>query len=266
VSLRWSAHISWLFGERPYLERAAAARDAGFEQIETAWPQEEAERRGLAAAVAAQGLGVVLLNCPAGAVQSGERGYLNDGSRREEAERAFVAAAELAGELGAQSLNLLVGRALPDLGESRQRAAIVGALRALAQLAGAAGLRILLEPLNSIENPGYLAPTPDAAIELIEASGSEHLGLLLDIYHVARMGDDPAAAIERHGERIGHVQISDCPGRGAPGTGSLAVWDILERLHAGGYDGAVGLEYEPAGATERSLGFMVDPRASALFG
>jgi hydroxypyruvate isomerase len=209
-----------------------------------------------------------LLNCPAGDTAGGERGFVNDDTRLQEAESAFAEAVELAVAIGAPSLNLLVGRALPGVPESRQRAAIVAALRSFAPGAGERGLRILLEPVNEIENPGFLAPTPDAAVELIEAAGSEHaeqLGLLLDIYHVARAGDDPARAIERHRGWIGHVQVSDHPGRGAPGTGTLPIWELLERLRASGYDGAVGLEYEAASPTEASLGFIRDERTRSLF-
>jgi hydroxypyruvate isomerase len=267
--MRWSAHISWLFTELPYLERVAAARDAGFATIESAWPDDAESRDGLAAAVEGAGVDVALLNCPAGDTAGGERGFVNDDSRRDEADAAFGEAVELAVEIDAPNLNLLVGRALPGVPESRQRTAIVSALRAFAPRAAAHGLRILLEPLNEIENPGFLAPTPGAAVELIEAAGPEHarhLGLLLDVYHVARAGHDPAAAIERHREWIGHVQISDHPGRGAPGTGTLPIWDLLEQLRASRYDGAVGLEYEVSGATERSLGFLHNERTRALFG
>jgi len=170
--------------------------------------------------------------------------------------------------IGAPSLNLLVGSALPGVPESRQRAAIVSALRSLAPVAGEHGLRILLEPVNEIENPGFLAPTPDAAVELIEAAGAEHaeqLGLLLDIYHVARAGDDPLRAIERHARWIGHVQVSDHPGRGAPGTGELPIWELLEALQASRYEGAVGLEYKAPAPTEESLGFMRERRTRSLF-
>jgi hydroxypyruvate isomerase len=265
--MRWSAHISWLFAELPYLERVAAAREAGFTTIESAWPEREQDRAGLAAAVAEQRVDVALLNCSAGDTAGGERGFLNDDSRREEAEAAFADAAELAVAIGAPNLNVLVGRALPEVPESRQRAAIVAALQSFAPLARAAGLRMLLEPVNSIENPGFLAPTPAAAVALIEAAGPEHagqLGLLLDLYHVARAGDDPARAIEQHRRWIGHVQVSDHPGRGAPGTGALPIWDLLEALRASRYDGAVGLEYEPRGPTEPTFAFMGDPRAREL--
>jgi hydroxypyruvate isomerase len=265
MSMRWSAHISWLFAELPYLERVAAARDAGFTTIESAWPELEDDRTGLAAAVAEQRVDVALLNCAAGDTANGERGFLNDDTRREQAESAFADAVELAVAIGAPNLNLLVGRLLPGVPEPRQRAAIVSALRSFAPLAGASGLRILLEPVNEIENPGFLAPTPDVAVALIEEAGSDNVGLLLDLYHVARAGDDPAVAIEHHHERIGHVQISDHPGRGAPGTGSLAIWELLDRLHASRYDGAVGLEYEPDGPTRPTFGFMRDAQALELF-
>jgi hydroxypyruvate isomerase len=264
VSLAWSLHISWLFGELPYLERVGAARRAGFRCIETAWPG-RAEREGLPRAVAEHGVAVALLNCSAGDAASGERGFVNDPSRREEAERAFLAAAELAEQIGASNLNLLVGRSLPGVGLARQRDSVIGALRECAAEAAARGLRVLIEPLNDTENPGYLAATPQDAVALIEASAADGLGLLLDVYHLGCAGIEPLAAIDRFAPLIGHVQVSDWPGRGAPGSGSLDVWGILERLDANGYRGAVGLEYEPRGTTEASFAFLRDERARALF-
>ncbi len=259
MSLTYSAHISWLFTEFPYGERVQAARAAGFHRIETAWPDDQADRDRLPRVAAEAGVQVVLLNCPAGEVHEGERGYLNDPSRREEAERGFLAAAELAGRLGTRNLNLLVGRELPGIPPAAQRRAVVEVLRALGPRAAARGLRLLLEPINAIENPGYLAPTPGDALALIEECGSaEGLGLLFDVYHVARAGGDPVEAIGRCRELIAHVQISDCPGRGRPGSGELDIAHILERLVAVGYEGSIGLEYEPRGSTERSLEFLYD--------
>jgi len=265
-----SAHISWLFAERPYLERVAAARAAGFDAIESAWPPRPGDRYGLAGAVAEQrraapGFAVTLLNCAAGDARSGERGFVNDDSRREEAEVAFEEAVELALATGAPQLNLLVGRALSGVPRARQRAAVVSAVRSFDALASAQGLRVLLEPVNALDNPGFLAPTPDAAVELIEAAGCDDVGLVLDLYHVARAGVDPASAIERHRERIAHVQVADHPGRGVPGSGTLPLAELLELLAGGGYDGAVGLEYEPHGSTEATLAFMHEPRWRALF-
>jgi hydroxypyruvate isomerase len=258
VSLVFSAHISWLFGELPYLERVGAARLAGFRWIESAWPDAPDDRERLPAAIAEHGVAVALLNCPAGEVESGERGFACDPNRREELERAFLDAVELAQQIGARKLNLLVGRALPDVRVERQRANVVAALRALAPQAAARGLQIVIEPINAIENPGYLAPTPKDAVELIEAVGSDALGVLLDVYHVARVGADPLVAVERCAGLIGHVQIADFPGRGQPGSGSLDLHSILEALDAVGYAGAVGLEYAPRGSSEASLAFLAE--------
>lgn len=258
--LIWSAHISWLFVELPYLQRVGAARAAGFQCIETAWPQ-DGEREALPALVAEHGVKVALLNCNAGDVEAGERGFLNDRSRRAELERDFIAACELAQQIGAPRLNLLVGCALADAPVARQRQEVVAALRELAEEARGRRLRIVLEPLNEDENPGYLLASPDAAAEAIESCGSDAVGLLLDVYHAARAGFDPLLAIERHAALIEHVQIADFPGRGAPGSGSLALWPILEALQAAGYEGAVGLEFSSGETGVQAFDFLHDARS-----
>jgi len=264
VSLTWSAHISWLFGELPYLQRVGAAQRAGFALIETAWPALE-DRERLAPVLSAHRVGVALINCSVGDAAAGERGFINDPARVLEAEQAFRDVTELALLLGAPNINVLVGRALEGIGLARQRDTMLGLLRTFAAEAQAQGLKIVIEPVNELDHPGYLAPTPQSVAELIELCGSGAVGLLLDIYHVARVGADPVEAIERYSSLIGHVQISDFPGRGQPGTGSLDVWGILESLAAHGYRGSVGLEYEPRGTSEASLGFLRDERTQALF-
>jgi hydroxypyruvate isomerase len=256
--VRWSAHISWLFSEFPYPQRVAAARAAGFETIETAWPGHEQDRAGLVRAVAEQrregrDFAVALLNCPAGDVAHGERGFLNDPARRGEAEDALDAAIGLARAIGARKLNVLVGRELSDVSRSRQRDAVLDALRAFAPVAAASGLQLVLEPINARDFPGSIAPSADAVVELIEAAGDDSIGLLLDSFHLARAGEDPVSAIARHAQRIAHVQLSDPPARGAPGTGTLDFVAIFGALATSGYDGAVGLEYQPHGPTEAGL-------------
>src|SRR5690349_20959853 len=114
ADLIWSAHISWLFSELPYEKRPQAARRAGFRFIETVWPQPD-EREQLPARIEKEGLSVSLLNCAAGDLEAGERGFINDPSRGDQAERGFAAAAALAGRIGAKTINVLVGRELPGL-------------------------------------------------------------------------------------------------------------------------------------------------------
>ena len=257
MTIEYSAHISWLFREHPYLERVARARAAGFRCIETAWPAGE-DHDGLAAAVERHRMRVALLNADGGDLAAGERGFLNDPARIADAERAFLRAAALAGRLGCPRVHVLLGRALAGIPERVQRAAVVRALRSCAALAAERGLTIVIEPINELDSPGYLAPTPHAAAKLIEAVGAPQVRLLFDAYHVARAGGDPLAALAPVAALVEHVQFADHPGRGAPGSGSLDLRAFRARLEALGYGGALGLEYDPHGPTEPTLRFMGD--------
>ncbi len=91
-------------------------------------------------------------------------------------------------------------------------------------------------------------------------SGADNLRLLFDIYHLATNGDDVDRVLDAYTDRIGHVQIADSPGRGEPGTGEIHYPFVLAKLERLGYDGYVGLEYNPTTeTTEQSLAWL--PRA-----
>ncbi|MGO4430644.1 TIM barrel protein, partial [Streptomyces sp. MCAF7] len=82
------------------------------------------------------------------------------------------------------------------------------------------------------------------------------LRLLADLYHLAVNGDDVAGVIAAHADRIGHVQIADAPGRGAPGTGELDLDGLLADLQTVGYTGWVGLEYKAEGPSADSFDWL----------
>jgi hydroxypyruvate isomerase len=90
----------------------------------------------------------------------------------------------------------------------------------------------------------------------VEAAGAYNVGLLLDLFHLANYGDDITKAIDTYATRVAHVQVADHPGRHEPGTGQLDLDCQLSRLEATGYDGWVALEYNPAGSTTDSLGWL----------
>ncbi len=262
MSLRWSAHISWLFTESPYAERVRCARRAGFDTIETAWP-DAAEVAALIAAVAEQRVRVALLNAPTGRADLGELGTVSDPRRRRETERGLLAAAELAHEVGAPIINVPLGTQSSASSLARQHREAVDALRSLSQMAGERGLRLALEPLNELDNPGYIAPTVDAVKRLIHEIGSATVGILFDAYHVARSGLDPVAALRGCEGLVAHVQVSDLPDRRPPGEGPLDLWRFIDALAGCGYDGAIGLEYRPRGLTLETLSFLRAAREPA---
>jgi hydroxypyruvate isomerase len=153
-------------------------------------------------------------------------------------------------------VNLLVGRLDPERAPAGQAAAAREAVRECGTMAAASGRTVLIEHLNPLDVPGYLLPTPADAAAFVASVGLGSVRLLYDAYHAAAAGLDPCEDVGRHAPIIGHVQYADWPGRGAPGTGRVDLTRFVDRLGAAGYGGAVGLEYDPGGATLDSLGFL----------
>ena len=247
----WSAHLSLLFGELPYLDRPQAAADAGFTAVETWWPGDEAA--AWAEAVAELGLSVTALNADGGDLGAGERGFLNVPGRREFVLDACRRAVALAAACGAQRINVLAGREVADEPRQAQLAHAAATLADCADIAAGAGVEIVVEPINALDVPGYLVPTAADAVALIRTAGRPNVRLLFDAYHHARAGGDPVADAAALVPLIGHVQYADCPGRGAPGTGEVDLVAFTRALADAGYDGAIGLEFDPHGATREAL-------------
>jgi len=253
-----------LFAEHDVLDRPAAAVAAGFAAIESWWPP-DALVDEWAGRVLDAGVAVSCLNAWGGDLAAGERGFLNDGARRREAVAAVERALAVARRVGARRLNVLVGRELPSSARADQIEVVVELLRELAATASELGVTIVIEPINELDVPGYLVPTPAAAASLLERVGAPNVRILYDAYHVARSGLDPVAELAGVGDLVGHVQFADCPGRGAPGTGRIDLEAFVGALDALGYDGEIGLEFDPAGPTAAALAFLHDVPAAAPF-
>ncbi|MET7330056.1 TIM barrel protein [Nonomuraea sp. NPDC005650] len=245
--MRFDVNLSILFTDLPLLERPAAAAKAGFDAVELWWPFDgpEPSDRELAAlrqAIEDAGVRLTGLNFDAGDMAAGERGLTArpDGSARFQAN--IDVAVRLAGELGCGVLNALYGN---DPGTDRALA--VANLRKAADAAASIGATVVVEALNSHENPKYPITSSQAAFELIDEVDRENVAFLADLYHLHRMGEDVLELIDRHSARFGHVQIADDPGRGHPGSGRMPYDKIFARLTAAGYQGHIGLEYRHEG-------------------
>jgi hydroxypyruvate isomerase len=250
--VRFTANVGFLFTELPFLERFAAARDVGFDAVEFAWPT--ASLAEVRAAVAAAGLRVGQLNMPAGDLAAGERGYPNDPARTDEWREDFGSALRLARDVDCPSINVLAGNAVPGSSRPEQ----LGFLRFNLSwaLARREARTLLLEILNPTDTPDYLLTDVDAAVSLIERIGNPGLKLQFDTYHLASIGEDVVSLFPRLAPMIGHVQLADFPGRGAPGTGSIDFDAFFAAVARSGYDGCIGLEYLPKGATAESLAWL----------
>lgn len=252
MSIELSAHLSMLFTEHPFLERASAARAAGFRHVESWWPRGD-EVDAWPDCLRESGVRLALVNAYAGAIQKGDRGFLNEAGRRADALDAVRAAVGLVKRADGSLINVLVGRQRDAARRPSDLRRATEVLAECAELAGAKGVTLLVESLNEADVPGYLVPTPDAAAEMICAIDSPWVRMLYDAYNVAMGGEDPIAAFSSYATIVGHVQYADAPGRGAPGTGRIDLVQLLRRLSACGYSGAVGLEFHPRGPTVASL-------------
>jgi hydroxypyruvate isomerase len=254
--MRFSANLSFLFKDVPFVERFARARAAGFAAVEFMWPG-LGELDAVQRAVADAGLEVALFNFDAGDMAAGDRGLLSDPDRQARFRENVPLALELAGRIGCTRLNALVGVRRPELEIETQLELARDNVAWAAEQASSQGASIMIEAVNSYENGPYLLDTTAKAIGFLDAVAADNVALQYDVYHMQRMEGNLAHTITRLLGRIGHVQIADPPSRGEPGTGEINYRFVLGLLERSGYAGWVGLEYNPSTATtEESLGWM----------
>jgi len=264
-SLRYLANCSIMFTELPLLQRAAAARSAGFEAVEFWWPFDrqvpgDAAVDEFVAAIADAGVALVALNFFAGDLAGPDRGVLSIPDRSRQFTDNIEVAVEIGARLGVRGFNALYGNRVAGLPPGQQDELDVANIAAAAAAAARIGGTVFVESLSG-PGPYPLRFAADAAavVGRARAAGAENVGILFDLYHLAVNGDDIDRAIAAHASRIAHVQIADAPGRGEPGSGRLDLDGYLSRLEQAGYDGWVALEYRPTVSTPDSLGWL--PRA-----
>lgn len=254
---RFAANLGFLFPEHEFLDRFAAARQAGFAAVEFAAPYPHPPRE-IAARLRDNGLECILFNLPMGA--PGTFGLGCRAERVAEFNEGVERALEYAAELGTRRINCISGTA----GEGDDRAlcerTLVANLRHAAERLAGAGIELVIEPINTHDVPGFFVPTAARAAQLIEEVGAPNFGLQCDLYHTAMMGDDPSSILATHRGIIRHIQFADAPGRHEPGTGKLDFAHLFGAIDRLGYAGWVSAEYRPSKATVETLHWF-RPRA-----
>jgi hydroxypyruvate isomerase len=255
--MRFSANVSILFKEVPLLERFGRAAAAGFSAVEFWWPGHEAEPGAVERAARDAGLDVALFNFDAGDMAAGDRGLASDPERQHLFRDNVPVALDLARALECTRMNALVGHEIPGMDREEQLALARENVRFAAEKAEAANVTVMVEAVNTFENGPYLLYTTEQAVEFVERVGRENVRIQHDFYHMQRMEGNLVANLREHRDHIGHVQIADSPGRGEPGTGEIHYPFVLGELERLGYDGYVGLEYNPTTETsEESFGWL----------
>jgi hydroxypyruvate isomerase len=249
-----AANLTFLFTELAFPDRFQAAAEQGFKAVEYMFPYEY-DAYLLRQKLDDHGLVQVVHNLPAGNWAGGDRGIACQPDRVAEFEAGVEKAIEYATVLGCPQLNCLAGIRPPDVDEKDARNTLVGNLRYAAPRLKAAGLKLLIEPINTRDLPNFFLCRTAQALDIIDAVGADNVFVQYDVYHMQVMGGDLAPTIERHLPRIGHIQIADSPGRHEPGTGEINYTFLLGFMDRVGYAGWIGCEYNPAQGTEAGLGW-----------
>jgi len=252
---RFSANLSMLFTEHDFLDRFDAAARAGFKAVEYVGPYDHAPEV-VAERLKRNGLTQALFNLPPGDWGKGERGIGCLPDRIDEFRRSVDTAISYARALGCDRVNCLAGIAPAGVDAEVVENVFVENLKYAAPRFKEAGVKLLVEAINTIDIPGFFLTNSKQALAILDRVGSDNLFFQYDIYHMQVMEGDLARTIEKNLGRIAHIQLADNPGRHEPGTGEINypfLYDFLDRI---GYAGWVGAEYKPKNGTEAGLGWF----------
>jgi hydroxypyruvate isomerase len=247
-----AANLTMLYTELDFLARFDAAAKSGFKGVEFLFPYPYPKEQ-LVERLAQSGLTQVLHNLPPGDWAQGERGIACLPDRVAEFEDGVGTAIEYAQALGCKQVNCLAGIPPAGIPASRVRETFVRNLRFAADKLAQAEIRLLVEPINTFDIPGFYLSHTQQALDIIKDTGSANLFVQYDIYHMQRMEGELANTIKAHLAQIGHLQLADNPGRNEPGTGEINYRFLFGFLDRIGYDGWIGCEYKPLTNTQDGL-------------
>ena len=252
---RFAANLTMLFTEHPFLDRFEHAAKAGFKAVEFLFPY-AFNADDIAQRLKTHGLKLVLHNLPAGDWDAGERGIACHPDRTSEFRDGVAKAISYATALGVDQLNCLAGKSPADVGADVLRKTFVKNLQFAAAEFKEAGLRLLIEPINTFDIPGFYLDRTLQAIDILDEVGADNAFVQYDIYHAQRTEGELAGTLQNHLSRIGHIQLADNPGRNEPGTGEINYPFLFAHIDRIGYAGWIGCEYKPATTTQAGLGWV----------
>jgi hydroxypyruvate isomerase len=251
---RFSANLSIMWPDLDVYDRFEAAANAGFRFVEIG-VIDKLDHERIRDLLSDLSQTLVLFNPFPGDWHRHELGFVGVPGREDDFDRALTAALSLAGKLETRMLNTLVG----VVKENRRHIAEETAIRNLSKAASAAAevsVTLLIEAVNTVDVPDYLAATTADAARLVTAVDRPNVRMLFDVYHSAIAGENVEDSLKTYLPLIGHIHIADYPGRHEPGTGSLPIAEFIASLDRAGYDGFIGLEYSPAADTATGLGWL----------
>ena len=251
---KFAANLTMMFNEVPFLERFEKAAAAGFTAVEFLFPYDYTVEQ-LQDALGRNKLQLVLHNLPAGNWAGGDRGIACDPERVQECRGGVEKAISYATALGVKQLNCLAGIKPAEVSDANAHRTLVENLKFIAPRLKEAGIKLLIEPINTFDIPGFFLSRTRQALDIIAETTSDNIFVQYDIYHMQRMEGELAGTMRSNLAKLAHLQLADNPGRNEPGTGEINYPFLFAFLDKIGYEGWIGCEYKPAAATEAGLGW-----------
>jgi len=243
-----SVCIEMLFSDLPFLERIERTAALGFAGVEF-WGWQDKDLAEIHQKITE--LDIEL------AAFAGSNTPLNDPTKTESAVLDIKKSIATGQKLDVRNIIITVGQALEDVPHTKQHDNIIEVLQKAAPTAEAAGITLVLEPLNTVvDHQGYYLASSYEGYEILEAVNSSRVKMLFDIYHQQITEGNIIENITEHIELIGHFHLADVPGRQEPGTGELNYANILSAVDKTDYDGFVGCEFRPSGSSEKALDYV----------
>ncbi|HWQ38475.1 MAG TPA: 2-oxo-tetronate isomerase [Burkholderiales bacterium] len=249
---RLNANLSMMFTEVGFLDRFGAAARAGFKGVEFLFPYEFPAAQ-IREQLDRHRLQMVLFNMPPGDWNAGDRGLACDPGKVAQFQDGVAQALEYARALGCRRLHCMAGLKPRGVSEEKMRETYIANLQFAGRELAKHDITLLIEAINTRDIPGFYLNYSRQAFDIMHYAGVPNLKFQYDIYHMQIMEGDLAPTIEKHLDKIGHMQLADTPGRHEPGTGEINYGFLLPFIDRVGYQGWIGCEYRPAGRTEEGL-------------
>ncbi|MBV9953752.1 MAG: TIM barrel protein [Pseudolabrys sp.] len=250
---RFSAHVGYLFPDRPLLERFDAVAKAGFKAVDMPAPY-EVPAAAIKDAVTRNGLTPLGLNTPRH-FKDAPHSLAALPGREKDWDQAFDLALEYATTIGNSGIHCM-GGIVPDGQRAEAEMTFIANLKRSADIAAAKNVTLLIEPINPRDAPGYFLNRVDHAADIIAKVGKPNVKIQFDFYHVQIVSGDLIKNLIKYFPLVGHLQCAAVPVRHEPDTDCEINYPfVFAEVDKLGYKGWIGAEYHPRGRTEDGLGW-----------
>jgi hydroxypyruvate isomerase len=261
ASFKFSMMLWTFFRDLPFEQRLEKAAQAGYHAVELVNEFEKwSDGDFLRANARKRSLGITF-DATAGV----RKGIANPAARD-----AFLAdlyqMLVIAGKLECPAVIVLSGDKIDGLSPGTQHQSCIDTLKRAAELADKQQVTLLLENIDSEENPTYYLTSVAEGFEIVRAVNHPNVKFLYDFYHEQISEGNLIEKLEKNIEHVGLVHIADVPGRHEPGTGEINYPNIFRKLAQLNYTRYVAMEFIPSAdpvATLRAARQMAMQSASS---